>query len=137
MALKIEIGGLTKLSRALRAVDKEAPKQLRLTFNDSAALLIDRTRPKIPAITGAARRSLVARSTRTAARVAVGGKKAPYYPWLDFGGKGKKPGRPAQRDFFREGRYVYPTLRQIRPEIESMLQDSIRAVIDNVGLERG
>jgi hypothetical protein len=134
MPLTIGIEGLNKLSRSLRQIDNEAPKQLRLTFNDAADLLIDRTRPKIPELTGAARRSLVARSTRTAARIGVGGKKAPYYPWLDFGGKGKKPGRPSQRDFYREGRYLYPTLREIRPEVERMLQDSITDVIRNVGL---
>ena len=132
---KISIEGLSRLSRALRAVDNEAPKQLRITFNRAADLLIDRARPEIPEVTGAARRSLVARSTRTAARVAVGGKTAPYYPWLDFGGQGRRPGRPAARPFFREGRYIYPTLREIRPEIQAMIQDSISDVIRNVGLE--
>lgn len=135
--LKVEVGGLAQLSRALKKVDSEAPKQLRIGLNDAAGLLVDRTRPKIPTLTGAARRSLVARSTRTSARVAVGGKKAPYYPWLDFGGRGKKPGRPAQRDFFKEGRYVYPTLREIRPLIEKQLQDSITAVIRSAGLKEG
>lgn len=133
--LKIEVGGLAQLSRALKAVDNDAPKQLRLGLNDSANLLVDRTRPKIPEKTGAARRSLVARSTRTAARVAVGGKRASYFPWLDFGGAGRIKGRPAQRPFITEGRYVYPTLRQIRPEIEQLLQDSITTVIRNAGLQ--
>jgi len=133
--LKIEVGGLAQLSRALKAVNADAPKQLRLGLNEAANLLVDRTRPKIPSVTGAARRSLVARSTRTAARVAVGGKKARYYPWLDFGGQGRIAGRPAARPFIKEGRYVYPTLRQIRPEIEQLLQDSITTVIRNAGLE--
>ncbi|HEX2551807.1 MAG TPA: HK97 gp10 family phage protein [Nocardioidaceae bacterium] len=133
--LKIEVGGLAQLSRALKAVDSAAPKQLRLGLNEAAELLVDRTRPKIPAITGAARRSLVARSTRTSARVAVGGKRAPYFPWLDFGGAGRIAGRPAQRQFITEGRYVYPTLRQIRPQIEKQLQASITAVIRDAGLE--
>jgi hypothetical protein len=133
--LKIEVGGLAQLSRALKAVDSGAPKQLRLGLNDAANLLVDRTKPKIPSLTGAARRSLVARSTRTSARVAVGGKKAPYFPWLDFGGRGRKAGRPAQRPFIREGRYVYPTLREIRPQIEQLLQDSISTVIRNAGLK--
>lgn len=133
--LKIEVGGLAQLSRALKAVDSDAPKQLRLGLNEAANLLVDRTRPKIPSLTGAARRSLVARSTRTAARVAVGGKRARYYPWLDFGGAGRIKGRPAQRPFITEGRYVYPTLREIRPLIEKQLQDSITAVVRNAGLE--
>lgn len=133
--LKVEVGGLAKLNRALRGIDKEAPKQLRLVFNSAADLLVDEAGPTIPSVTGAARRSLVARSTRTSARVAVGGRKAPWFPWLDFGGQGRIAGRPAARPFLREGRYVYPALRRIRPEIEAELQQGLEAVIANVGLE--
>lgn len=133
--LKVEVGGLAQLNRGLRALDAGAPKELRLALNEAAQLLVDRTRPKIPQVTGAARRSLVARSTRTSARVGVGGKKAPYYPWLDFGGQGRKPGRPPARTFLREGRYVYPTLRQERPRIEAALGEALTRVIRNAGLE--
>jgi hypothetical protein len=69
--------------------------------------------------------------------VAVGGKKAPYFPWLDFGGQGRAKGRPAPRPFINGGRYVYPTLDDIRPEIGLALQDAISAVISGVGLEEG
>lgn len=132
--LKVEVGGLAQLSRGLKAIDSGAPKELRLALNEAAQLLIDETRPKIPTVTGAARRSLVARSTRTSARISIGGKKAPYVPWLDFGGQGKKPGRPPKRPFIKEGRYVYATLRQIRPKIEAQLEESISRVIANAGL---
>lgn len=135
MEQRIAIGGLAQLSRGLRAIDNDSPKQLRLAFNDAANLLITRARPTVPARTGAARASMKARSSRTSARVAVGGKKAPYFPWLDFGGKGKKPGRPAPRDFYADGRYIYPTLARIRPEIEELLQEGITNVIRNAGLE--
>lgn len=134
MDAKIRVGGLSQLSRALRKVDDEAPKQLRLTFNEAADLLIERTKPKIPVVSGAAARSMVARSTRTSARIAVGGKKARYFPWLDFGGQGRVKGRPAARPFIKEGRYVYPTLREIKPEIEKLLQNGIVQVIQNAGL---
>jgi hypothetical protein len=132
---KIQVEGLARLNRGLRRLDSEAPKQLRLAHNEAADTLIEHTRPEIPSVTGAARRSLVARSTRTSARVAVGGKRAPYFPWLDFGGQGRRPGRPAPRQFLKEGRYVYPTLRRIRPQIEEQLQDALTAVIRNAGLE--
>lgn len=135
--LKIEIGGLAQLNRALRQIDADAPKQLRLAHNAAADLLVDRTRPKIPSKSGAARRSLVARSTRTSARVAAGGRTARYYPWLDFGGQGRIAGRPAPRDFLREGRYVYPTLRLIRADIEQLLSDGVSAVVRGAGLQEG
>ncbi|WP_433368360.1 HK97 gp10 family phage protein [Actinoplanes sp. CA-142083] len=131
---KIQIEDLNKIGRALRAVDKEAPKGLRIALNSGADLLVEHTRPKIPSRSGAARRSLVARSTRTSARVAVGGKKAPWFPWLDFGGEGRIKGRPAAREFIKEGRYVYPTLAEIRPKIETQLQGALSAVISSAGL---
>jgi hypothetical protein len=133
--LKVGIEGLAQVNRALRSIDKEAPKELRLSLNAAANLLIDRARPKIPQVSGAARRSLVAQSTRTSARVAAGGKKAPYYPWVSFGGQGRIAGRPPARPFIKEGRDIYPTLREIRPQIEAHLQDSLTAVIRKAGLE--
>lgn len=135
MDAKIEVEGLAALNRGLRAVDKDAPKELRLALNEGANLFADRIRPEVPTVTGAARRSVVARSTRTSARVAVGGKRAPWFPWLDFGGQGRVAGRPAPREFIADGRYVYPTLRRVRPEIQDKLQESITAVIRNAGLE--
>jgi hypothetical protein len=133
--LKVEVDGLAKLSRGLKAVDNDAPKQLRVALNSAAQMLIDEANRHVPSVTGAARRSMVARSTRTSARVAVGGEKAPYFPWLDFGGQGRVAGRPAAREFIREGRYVYPSLRRIRPQIEARLQESISTVIRSAGLE--
>ena len=133
--LKISVGNLAALNKGLRGIDAAAPKELRLALNSGAQLLVDVTKPKIPQDTGAAARSLVAKSTRTSARVAVGGTKAPYFPWLDFGGQGRIAGRPAPRQFLGEGRYVYPTLREIRPRIERQLQDSLSAVIRNAGLQ--
>lgn len=135
MDVKVEVVGLAQLSRGLRKLDSEAPKQLRIALNGAAALLVDRTRPKVPSRTGAARASMKARSTRTSARVAVGGRKAPYFPWLDFGGAGRRPGRPARRPFYPDGRYVYPTLADIRPEIMRSLDDGIRAAARSAGLE--
>lgn len=135
--LKISVGGLSDLSRSLRKIDAEAPKQLRIAFNSAADLLVEYTAPKIPVKSGAARRSLKAKSTRTSARVSVGGRNARYFPWLDFGGEGRIAGRPSKREFIKEGRYVYPTLREIRPKIEQALQEGISEVIRNVGLEEG
>lgn len=135
MEAKIEIGGLAALSRGLRRVDTEAPKRLRLGLNAVADLAVGEIRPTIPSRSGAARRSLVARSTRTSARIAVGGKVAPYVPWLDFGGQGRRPGRPAPRRFLSDGRYVYPTLRRIRPRIIDELHEVLTAVVRDAGLE--
>jgi len=131
----IKVEGLKEFSRGLRKLDTEAPKQLRIALNGSATLLADKTRPKIPSDTGAARGSVKASSTRTSARVAIGGRRAPYLPWLDFGGQGRRPGRPAARQFRKDGRYVFVTLEQIQGEITRSLEDGIRQVARNAGLD--
>jgi hypothetical protein len=131
---QIRIEGLAEFNRALGRIDKDAAKRLRLAGNEAAELLISKVRPEIPAKTGKARGSLRARSTRTAARVAVGGKTAPYYPWLDFGGR-TGIDRSVERPFYKEGRYLYPTLRRIGSDIAKVLDDGIVAVARDVGLE--
>ncbi len=135
MQQRIAVTGLAEFSRGLRQLDSEAPKKLRIAMNGSAQLLIDQAVPKVPSVTGAARRSFKARSTRTSARVAIGGKLAPYVPWLDFGGQGRISGRPAGREFIKEGRYTYVALREIGPDITRALDDGIRAVARDSGLD--
>lgn len=134
VAEKIKVDGLAQLSRAVRKIDPEAAKQLRLVGNDAADLLITKTRPLIPYVTGAAQASLKAQSTRTSARIRIGGRKAPYEPWLDFGGQGRRRGRPAARPFIPGGRYLYPTLAKNKPEIEKLLNMGIVLVARNAGL---
>lgn len=134
MEAKVSIDGLAEFNRGLRKLDSEAPKGLRIALNSAADVLIARTQPLIPRRTGRAAKSLVARSTRTSARVAVGGRRAPYYPWLDFGGKTGR-NKSVDRPFYREGRYLYPTLRRVRPEIERQLGQALVAVARDAGLD--
>jgi hypothetical protein len=98
MAEPIKIEGLAEFQRNLRKLDSDLPKMLRIAFNDATGLVIDYARPRVARRSGRAAGTVKAKSTRTAARVSAGGRRAPYYPWLDFGGKG--PGnRPAARPF--------------------------------------
>jgi hypothetical protein len=132
--LKIGTTGLSEFNRALRKLDTEAPKQLRVANNEAADLLIAHVRPLIPSRSGAARRSLKAKSTRTSARISVGGRTAPYYPWLDFGGRtGIR--KSVKRPFLKEGRYIFPTLRKIRPKIMAQLEKSLTAAARSAGLD--
>lgn len=121
---------------ALREVDSGAPKQMRIALNGVANLLVDRTRPKFPRKTGAAAASVKASSTRTAARVRMGGPKAPWAPWLDFGGRvGIR--KSVSRPFVKGGRYLYPTLESIQPEISKATKDAVAQVARDAGLDVG
>lgn len=133
--MTVAVEGLAQLNKALRGIDRDAPKGLRIAFNTVADHVAGKIRAEVPVATGAARRSVRAASTRTSARIRVGGTKAPYFPWLDFGGKGKLPGRPAPRPYIPEGRYVFPTLARQRDVTASMLQDALDEVISDNGLD--
>ena len=130
----IEVEGLANLNRSLRRISSDAPKGLRLALNSAADTLIAETRREIPRRTGKASNSLKAASTRTSVRIRIGGSKAPYYPWLDWGGKtgrGKKTVRP----FIREGRYLYPTLRRERAKIEGAITRALAGLVEDSGLD--
>ena len=133
--MTIAVTGLAQLNKALRAIDKDAPKALRLALNTVAEHVAGEIRPEIPVVTGAARGSIRVASTRTSARLRVGGTKAAYFPWLDFGGEGKRRGRPPRREFISEGRYVYPTLARERPTVSNMLQRVLDGVVSDSGLD--
>lgn len=133
----IRVEGLREFSRALKRVDNEAPKQLRLAGNRAAQIVVDEAKPRVPigpGVKGHAVSSIKASSTRTAARVSGGGKRFPYYPWLDFGGR-VGPKRSVKRPFLKEGRYIWAAFADKRDEIEDVLQDAIVDVARNVGLE--
>lgn len=135
MAEIIRINGLRELQAALKAAEDATPKMLRLALNEAAQVVIDYARPQVPTESGAARRSMKVRSTQREARISAGGRTAPYYPWLDFGGQGRIKGRPAHRLFIREGRYIYPTLRKRHEQIIATMADALAGVVRDAGLE--
>lgn len=132
---KIEVTGLREFQRALRSMDADLPKQLRLALNQASTLVIDYAAPRFPHKSGRAAASLKARSSQREARVALGGRRAPYAPWLDFGGQGRVKGRPAPREFIRTGRYVYKGLEVRRPEITETMSSALADLARAAGLE--
>jgi hypothetical protein len=130
----VSVDGLAEFNRSLRKLDSDLPKGTRIALNSCADFLVGKTKPLIPRRTGAAANSLKARSTRTSVRIGVGGKQAPYYPWLDFGGATGR-GNTARRPFYTEGRYLYPTLRKNRDEFTKIMEGALVMVARNAGLD--
>ena len=136
MVEQVRIEGLAELARRLKAIDKSAPKGLRLAGNEAANLVVDKARPRIPRKTGRAQRSLKAASTRGKVQVKAGGNRAPHYPWLDFGGRvGRK--KSIKRPFLTEGRFIYASYFELRDsgEFADVLANAMQKVIVDAGLE--
>ncbi len=130
----VHIDGLSQFVRNLKKLDADLPKVLRVSFNDALTIVVDYARPRVPAKSGKARGSIKTKSTRTQARVSAGGRKAPYYPWLDFGGRGPN-NRPAPRPFHRDGRYLWHALVVKRDEFHAAMTKALVGVAEQAGIE--
>jgi hypothetical protein len=131
---RIQITGIKEFQASLRKMDADLPKQLRLALNKASKLVIGYAQPQVPTRSGAARSSLKVRSSQREARVAAGGRKAPYYPFLDFGGSVGR-NKSVHRPFFKEGRYIYPSLRKNREEITQVMAKALADLARDAGLE--
>lgn len=132
---RVQIEGLADFRRRLRALDTNLPKGMRLVMNETSQMVIDYAMPMIPVRTGRARKSIRAASTQTSARVRAGSARAPYYPWLDFGGRVGK-NRSVTRQFRRNGRYLYIAYYRLRDNgnFERALMQGLRRIADSAGI---
>lgn len=128
----IEVKGLREFQKALRQMDSNLPKQLRVALNQASELVISYAKPKVPRKSGRAAASLKVRSSQREARIAAGGRSAPYYPWLDFGGTTPRGGK---RPFYTEGRFVYPGLRKNHDKITEVMSVALTDLARSAGLE--
>ncbi len=155
MADQIRIAGLREFQRALKRMDSDLPKALRLAMNEAAQIVVDEAKPKVPRRTGRAAASIRVASTRTAARVREGGARVPYMPWLDFGGtvgRGRKAavrvGRghhrtadqqaragSVKRPYYSDGRYIWRAVGVRRDDITAVLQKALVSVAEQAGLK--
>lgn len=131
---RIRISGIRELQSALREMDRALPKTLRVGLNKIAELVVNNARPLVAKRSGRAAASLKVKSSQREARVGAGGRRAPHYPWLDFGGR-TGPARSVVRPFYKDGRYIYPTVARQRPQINELAADVLTQVATDAGLE--
>lgn len=133
MTEAIKIEGLDQFRANLKAMDRELPKALRLAFNAAAEIVVQDARPRVPSKSGRARASVKARSTQAYSRVAGGGNKAPYYPWLDFGGRVGRA-KSVSRPFLKDGRYIYDAYFRNKARYGEVLEKALLDVAAQAGV---
>lgn len=134
MEAAIRIEGLKEFTKALKALDSDLPKMVRLALNKAAGVVVDYGRARIPRQSGRAAATIRPRSTRTAVRVIEGSNRAPYVPWLDFGGAVGRQ-KSVKRRFYSEGRYLYPALTDEKDAIKAALESALTSVVEAAGLD--
>jgi phage gpG-like protein len=130
----IQVHGLRDLRRALRDIEKTLPRELAAGLAEAADIVTKGARPKVPVRTGRAAASIKVRKSQRAAIIAVGGTKAPYFPWLDFGGKVGR-GKSVARPFISGGRYIYPTLKDKDREVKDKIDEVLKRLAVKAGFE--
>lgn len=130
----IRIQGLRDIQAALKDLDGESQKRLRLVLNSVAETVAAGARRRVPTKTGAAKASVKVASSQREARVKEGSAKAPYAPWLDYGGKVGR-GKSQHRKFVPGGRYLYPTYNAQRPAIAKALEKALIDMITDAGFK--
>lgn len=129
----IRVQGLRELRQALRDVDSDLGPALRKALNAAGETIVENTPPWMPKKTGLARNSVKVRSTQREARVVEGGNRAPWVPWLDFGGK--RPKDKDGRPFRKRGRFIYTTYGKRTDEITETLNEVLVELARGAGFE--
>lgn len=129
----VQVTGLAQFRRGLRDLDRAAPRALRVAGNEAAQLVVDSAKPTVPKRSGRAANSIKVRSSQSVVRVVSGGARAPYMPWLDYGGN-VGVNDTAHRKFEPDGRYVYPAYRRVKGEFETVLMTALRRIADETGV---
>ncbi|MEA2538470.1 MAG: hypothetical protein QOF11_2704 [Chloroflexota bacterium] len=144
--VKVEVRGIRELNSAFKAVDAGLSRELKAAFWGIANAVVGKIQQRMPHDHGDAAGSVKPRATAKGAGIAFGGTKAPYMPWLDFGGsvgRGHVPGQAwsgaIKRDWLGvpsgEGRYVYPAISEERGATAAAVDEAIAKVAKHAGFE--
>jgi len=131
----IKIDGLREMQASMKAMDANLPKQLRIFMNSVVVMVADSAKAKVPhGRSGYAAASIKPQSTQRMGQVKAGGAKAPYYPWLDFGGSVGR-NHSVHRPFFKKGRYLFVAYESHKAEIETKAIEGLNELARKSGLE--
>lgn len=130
----VQVDGLDDLRRRFRqAGDKLATKELGQAGKAAADIVATAAKAKVPVLSGRAAASMRAVVLSGGGGVRFGNAKAPYAPWLDFGGKVGR-NRSVVRPFIKQGRFIYPALAEHRSQVVEVYDDLVDGVLRRAGL---
>lgn len=133
----IRVEGLRDFQRVMKRLGPEFATAVKAAGNAAAEIIVAEAKPRVPIGPGRgghAASSIKAASTAKAGRVSAGGKKYPYFPWLDFGGR-VGPRKSVRRPFLSDGRYIWAAYHDRREEIAEMMADQLTDAARRAGIE--
>lgn len=125
----VQVEGLNKFARSMRKVDATFPARMRAGLNLAAAEVAAEARSRVPKKSGTLAGTIRPSSTTRQARVSMGGKRAPYAGFIEFGGNvGRK--KSVHREFIPGGRYLFPAFKDKRKQVEVLLAATLKRLIE-------
>lgn len=134
MSGPITIRGVAEFRNALGELESSLPKALDVALAGCADLVLTDARRRVPTRTGAARASLAVRMIDQRAEVVAGGSRAPYFGWLDFGGRVGR-GLSVNRPYLANGRYVYFAHQGVQARYLELLSKALADAVAGAGFE--
>lgn len=131
---RIKVDGLRDFQAALKNMDGESQKQLRLVLNESAEIVASGARRLVPSRSGRARSSIKTASSQREVRIKAGGAKASYYAWLDFGGRVGRNNSIKRAFVGKDGRYLYPTYNRRKAWVRENLEKGLKQLVESSGM---
>jgi len=135
----VKVYGLQQFRRAVGRLDASMPKVIDDASKEAAQLVAKAARRQVPigpGINGHARNSVYALRQGDGWGVQGGGRKYPYYPWLDFGGTVRPyPNQEKRRPFFKSGRYIYPAYERNQPAVRRIMAAALERYAESSGLD--
>lgn len=129
---RVVVTGLRDLNKGLKELDSEAADAMRKAMKDIAEGVASDVRARVPRRSGKAAASYRPRGGVKGASIAFGGAKAPYAPWLDFGGAvGRR--KSIRRPVVKGGRYLYPAIDDNMSDLEDKVADAIDSITRRYG----
>lgn len=149
--LGAKVVGLRELRSSMRRAEAGTQHAIQVRLKEVASLVASEAAGRVPVLTGAAAASVRALATTERAAVIGGGPKAPYFPWLDFGGsvgRGHSPGKADSGAIKRpwygrgglgdgEGRFIYPAVREMHDVIVDAASEAVHDALHDAGWEPG
>lgn len=134
--VQIRVYGDRELIRKLESIEHRLPEEVRSIGGDVADMIAIYAKRKVP--TGPGRNGHVRSSLRgelagVTPIVKGGGPSFPYYGWLEFGGH-VGINRSVAREKIPDGRYIVPTVRERRHEIEDQMSHGLQELCDRHGI---
>jgi hypothetical protein len=117
----VNVEGLDRLRKDLKAVSADAPKELRQAHVSIAGTVAEDARDRAYGLGGVAAKTaptIRASGTQAGAAIALGGPTAPWSAGAEFGGQGRPTTQQFRPHLGRTGYFVYPSIRDNAEDAE-------------------